>query len=229
MLKFPVRAATPDSPTRGKGFHLPKPLRWGIWIFSLLFVVAMIVDLRQFTQRASELAITGSVHVKGDWEDILAGENNPRYISPSGRFSLVPPNGWRVAPKSARGYFDVLFLGPNGMELGIQTAVTNGLTQARLIQELRRRDEALNANSHMTFTTIGPHRVIQRSLQLFKSKVMFLDFVTGDLAHHIQFSAPSVLYDEYEPVMLRLLQTYQPGHALVPAAPPESFNPNSAE
>ena len=57
--------------------------------------------------------------------------------------------------------------------------------------------------------------------------MLLLDFVTGDLAHHVQFSVPPELYDEYEPVFLRLMQTYEPGRILPPrprtfpaAAPP---------
>ena len=36
--------------------------------------------------------------------------------------------------------------------------------------------------------------------------------------HHVQFSTPPQLYDEYEPVFLRLMQTYAPGRVL--EAPP---------
>jgi hypothetical protein len=51
--------------------------------------------------------------------------------------------------------------------------------------------------------------------------VLLLDFITGDLSHHVQFSAPAHLYDEYEPIFLRLIQTYEPGQILpAPAIPP---------
>ena len=45
---------------------------------------------------------------------------------------------------------------------------------------------------------------------------------TGDLAHHVQFSVPPRLYDEYEPAFLRLMQTYEPGRLL--PAPEASGN-----
>jgi len=51
-------------------------------------------------------------------------------------------------------------------------------------------------------------------VQLFKGRVLMLDFVTGNLAHHIQIRIPPALYDEYEPVFLRLMQTYEPGRIL---------------
>ena len=61
---------------------------------------------------------------------------------------------------------------------------------------------------------------MKRSARLFRSRVLLLDFLTGDLAHHVQFSAPPELYDEYEPVFLRLMETYRPGRILsAPDAP----------
>ncbi len=65
----------------------------------------------------------------------------------------------------------------------------------------------------MEFAYVGPHRAIKRSARLFKSKVLLLDFLTGDLAHHVQFSMPPA-HEEYEPVFLRLMQTYEPGRIL---------------
>jgi hypothetical protein len=61
---------------------------------------------------------------------------------------------------------------------------------------------------------VGPHRAVKRTVQLFRSKLLLLDFLTGDLAHHVQFSTPPELFDEYEPVFLRLMQTYEPGRIL---------------
>ncbi len=82
------------------------------------------------------------------------------------------------------------------------------------MENLRRVERSLAANMPMAFAYVGPHRAIKRSARLFKSKVLLLDFLTGDLAHHVQFSMPVELYDEYEPVFLRLMQTYEPGRIL---------------
>ena len=70
---------------------------------------------------------------------------------------------------------------------------------------------------------LGPHmyygdndwKVAKRSLQLYKNKILMLDFLTGDLAHHLQFVIPPALYDTYEPVFLTLVrETYVPGTIL---------------
>ncbi len=42
----------------------------------------------------------------------------------------------------------------------------------------------MNATTHMDYAYIGPYRAVKRSVQLFKTRVLLLDFVTGDLAHH---------------------------------------------
>ena len=74
----------------------------------------------------------------------------------------------------------------------------------------------------MGFAYVGPHRAVKRSAQLFRNRVLLLDFLTGDLAHHVQFSMPPELYDEYEPVFLRLMETYAPGRILAAPAAPEA-------
>ena len=121
------------------------------------------------------------------------------------------------------GFFNVVFQGPHGMDMGVQVVVTNGLTFDQLVENLRRVERSLAADTHMDITYVGPHRAVKRSVQLFKSRVLMLDFLTGDLAHHVQFSVPAALYNEYEPVFLGLMQTYEAGRILpapeLPAPP----------
>ena len=106
------------------------------------------------------------------------------------------------------------------MDLAIQVVATNQ-TFAQLVDKLKKVERNLSADTHMGFADVGPHRAVKRSVQLFRSRVLLLDFLTGDLAHHVQFSAPPELYDAYEPVILRLLETYRPGRILAaPDVPP---------
>ena len=97
-----------------------------------------------------------------------------------------------------------------------------GETFADLIEKLRKIERNLSADTHLDFAYVGPHRAAKRSVQLFRNRVLLLDLLTGDLSHHVQFSAPPDLYDQYEPLILRLMQTYEPGRLLPaedPAAP----------
>ncbi len=191
-------------------------LRWLILGVVLLLLIGMIVDLRHLSSRLSTFQRTGAVARKGDAADLEAGMDGPRYMDSSGRFSLVPPRNWMKLKQPAVPFYNVVYQGPYGMDMSIQVVVTNGLTFEKLVDKLKRVERGMNATTHMDYAYVGPYRAVKRSVQLFKTRVLILDFVTGDLAHHIQFSVPPALYDEYEPVFLRLMQSYQPGQILLP-------------
>lgn len=195
-------------------------LRWLMWGFATVLLVALIADLRGISRRLGDFQRTGKQARAGDAADIAGGLGGERYVDPAGRFSLVPPRNWVRVEKPVNSFFNVVFQGPYGMDLGIQAVATNGMTFDKLVENLRRVERNLAADTHMDYAYVGPHRAVKRSAQLFKSKLLMLDFVTGDLAHHVQFSVPPALYDEYEPVFLRLMQTYEPGSILAPAEPP---------
>lgn len=192
-------------------------------LFAGLALAALVVDVRHLTRRVDARLRGREVPRGGDAADIAAGLDGPRYVDPAGRFSFVPPRHWVKVAKPATDFYDAVFQGPYGMDMCIQVVVTNGLTFDQLVENLRQVERNLSADTHMDFAFVGPCRAVKRSVQLFKSRVLLLDFLTGDLAHHVQFSMPPALYDEYEPVFLRLMQTYEPGRILpvseTPAAP----------
>jgi hypothetical protein len=194
-------------------------IRWAIWVFSALLLLALISDIRNISRRLGDFQRTGKLARKGDAADIAGGLGGARYADPAGLFSLVPPRNWIRVEEPVNSFFNAVFQGPYGMDMCIQVVATNGLTFDKLVDNLRRVERSLAADTHMDFAYVGPYRAVKRSAQLFKTKLLMVDFVTGDLAHHVQFSVPPEIYDEYEPVFLRLLQTYEPGRIL-PAAPP---------
>jgi hypothetical protein len=198
-------------------------LRWAAGGLALLLLAALMVDLRTVSRRVSDFRRTGKVARKGDAADIAGGLDDARYVDPSGWFSLVPPRNWVQVAKPVDGFFNVVFQGPAGMDMGIQVVATNGVTFDKLVENLRRVERSLAADTHMDFAYVGSCRAVKRSAQLFRSKLLMLDFVTGDLEHHVQFSVPTALYDEYEPVFLRLMQTYEPGRLLSAPDAPAAF------
>lgn len=187
--------------------------KWALWVFGLLLVIGLLVDLRNITSRLDRFQRTGSEARRGDAADLLAGLDDPRYTHPSGWFSLVPPRHWTRLDSPADTHFNVVFQGPYGMDMSIQVVIRQ-LSFDDLARELRQVERRLAANTHMDFTFVGPHRAIKRSAQLHRSKLLMYDFVTGHLAHHVQFRMPSTLFDEYEPVFHRLMQTYEPGRLI---------------
>ena len=191
--------------------------RWVIWAFASLLLIALMADLRNISRRLEGRRHGQIPARKGDAADIAAGFNDPRYADPKGLFSVVPPRHWVQVARPVNNFFNVVFQGPYEMDMSIQVVVTNDLTFDKLVRNLQQIEQRLSADTHMDFAYVGPYRAVKRSVQLFRSRVLLLDFVTGDLAHHVQFSMPPEFYDQYEPLFLRLMQTYQPGR-IVPAA-----------
>lgn len=194
---------------------------WVIWALAAVLVLALLADLRNISRRLEGRRAGLAAPRQGDTADIAAGLDDPRYTDPAGRFSVVPPRNWVKLDQPPAGFYNVVFQGPYQMDLSIQVVATNGLTFEQLVRNLRQIERRLSADTHMDFAYVGPHRAVKRSVQLFRSRVLMLDFITGDLAHHVQFSVPPELYDRYEPVFLRLMQTYAPGRILPAAAAPE--------
>ena len=220
MAAAAARARLRERAEQGRLEARKNRIRWVFYGLALLLLAALVADLRGISRRLGEFQRTGAVSRKGDAADIAGGLGGPRYVDPSGRFSLVPPRHWVRVAKPANSFFDVVFQGPYGMDLSIQVVATNGVTFDKLVETLREVERSLAADTHMDFAYVGPHRAVKRSAQLFKTKLLMLDFVTGDLSHHVQFSVPPAFYDEYEPVFLRLMQTYEPGRILPPGDVP---------
>lgn len=204
---------------KARRVRLQGRLRLAVLVFAALALAALVADLRNFARRAAARPAVASGPRPGNAADILAGLDDPRYEDPRGYFSFVPPRGWIRPARPPAGFYDVVFQGPYNMDLAIQVVATNQ-TFNQLVDKLREVERRLAADTHMDFAYVGPHRAVKRSARLFRSRVLLLDFLTGDLAHHVQFSAPPELYDEYEPVFLRLMETYRPGRILsAPDAP----------
>lgn len=212
------RAQTPRRPTSSRRTPAtPAKLNWRwLWLVAAAIAVgALWVDIKTVTRRIQQKKQLAPPARAGDADDILAGLNGPRYTDPSGLFSFVPPRHWlRFVPEGK--FFNVGFRGPHSMDLQIHAVVTNGATFDGLVAQLRKIERNLAANTHMDITYVGSHRAVKRSVQLFKSRVLMLDFLTGDIAHHIQFSTPPALYDQYEPIFLRVMDSYAPGQILPP-------------
>lgn len=189
-------------------------IRWGLLALAVVLLVALMADMRHLARRFGGGARGDPGPRKGDAADIAGGMDGPRYEDPAGLFSLVPPRHWKRVENPGAGFFSVVFQGPSGMDMSIRAAPVPGQTFDRLVEILRRKERQLSADMHMEIAYVGPYRAVKRSAQLFRNRVLLLDFMTGDLAHHVQFSVPPQLYDEYEPVFLRLMQTYEPGRLL---------------
>jgi len=188
-------------------------LLWVFTVFAAVVLAAVIADSAGVVARLRAAQTPGGISVPGDAASILATLSTaPRYHDPSGHFSVAVPPNWRALRPDPESIFDASFRGPYGLEMNIQCVVTNGLTFPDLLARLKKLERSMAANSHIAVMKINDWKTAKRSLQLYKNKILLLDFTTGDLAHHIQFVIPPALYDEYEPVFVELVRrTYRPG------------------
>lgn len=223
MAAFAARRLRREQEEKARRSTVQNRFRVILLVLAALLLVALVADLRRVSRGRGDRSIGRSASRRGDAADVAAGMDDPRYVDPAGLFSFVPPRNWVKVANPADGFYNAVFQGPYGMDLSIQVVATPGETFADLIEKLRKVERNLSADTHLDFAYVGPHRAAKRSVQLFRNRVLLLDFLTGDLSHHVQFSAPPELYDQYEPLILRLMQTYEPGRILpvseTPAAP----------
>lgn len=193
-------------------------VKWALLIIGLLVGMAMLADCRGMASRLRAAAENGGgLAREGDAASILAGleaGDGKRYVDKGGKFSFAWPKGWRELKKDPESIFDASLRGPYDMEMHVECWVTNGMDYGKLVQRLREIDRNMAATSHIDAAKVGRVKAVKRSVQLYQNKILMLDFLTGNLEHHVQFVIPTAMYDEYEPVFLRLMQTYEAGQAI---------------
>ncbi len=182
---------------------------WPAWVkptFLLLGIVAVIAiafDLKRYGQQ--------TVPLETNVEQLRSGLDSQPYKDPGGRFSIVAPRGWRVnAPGGPRGNYDVIFYGPKGMQLAVQTKLTDGDTISDLRDILEQRQIALGLNMNIEMLRFKGVFALQRTTNLKLHRVYTLDFMYGDIAHHLMFKAPYEQYDRYFGVIREIIDTYEP-------------------
>lgn len=179
-------------------------------------LVALAADLRGLNHRIARFQKTGGNHVQGDAADIAAGlgEEARRFDDPKGLFHVIPPRHWKKVDKTEKNFFGAYWRGPYGLDMGVQVTVTNGVTFDVLVDRLRKIERGMAAQTHIQMAYVGGHRAVKRTVQLYQTKLLIFDFMTGDLMHHVQFGIPTAMFDDYEETLTRVMDGYQPGRIL---------------
>lgn len=194
-------------------------------VFAALLLVALVVDFRHLERDSAEFRRSGHVHKKGDAADLAraldayappdAASPSPRTTVPSRRASWMTPPSWRSLRQDAASTFETVLRGPDGVEMAVETYVTNRPTFSSLLSKIRKIEHSWAGDFHIDVAILGPNRAVKRSVQLYQNRILMFDFATGDIGHHIQFSIPTALYATYEPVCTRLIaETYLPGQII---------------
>lgn len=196
-------------------------------LFAGICVVGLMIDFSRVLSKEDERntlwgrvrRLVGAAPV-GLADDILPNLGKGyRYRDPTGFFSVEVPYGWWKREKKYSGFYNVVLVGPQEMDMSIHVVYQPGTTLAGLQKRLKEIEVKLEAQTHMEITFVGGRRMIKRTARLWRNKVLLLDFITGDLVHHVQFGVHPDLYDVYEPVFLKIMETYEPGQVLqIPTA-----------
>lgn len=176
-------------------------------------VVALAADLHGLNRRVARFQKTRGNHVQGDAADIAAGlgEEARRYDDPKGLFHVIPPRHWVKVDKTERNFYNAYWRGPYGLDMGVRVTVTNGVDFSGLVERLRKIERDMSAETHMEMAYVGEVRAVKRTVQMFQTKLLLFDFMTGDLMHHVQFDVPTAMFDEYEETLTRVMEGYRAG------------------
>ncbi len=196
----------PSAPTGAIPFLLSH-WRAGALILAALAVAALVADLTGWHRQARSRAV--GTQTRSQQPAIVRAD--ARYVDPSGRFSLHPPAGWKVFERPAQMPYNVVFQGPNGMDLSVQASPVTNMNFAALLAEILAIEKRLYANLHVETVSFAGQPAVRRTCRLFRTKVLTIDFVEADVGHHIQFGCPPETFDEYAPRMLELLESYRAG------------------
>jgi hypothetical protein len=185
--------------------------------FALACAVALVADLaRMRALTAGNAEERRAALRKADLQRLILGLAGERYVGPAGRFSMIPPDGWTVKEGGEEDPYDVTFTGPFGQTLSVLTADAEGSDMASLERLLLRKEEDLGLRTHIAPLRIGGQTAFRRRTSLMEEIALAVDFIVDGVAHHILFSAPREMFEEYEPVILNLLETYRPGTDATP-------------
>ena len=132
------------------------------------------------------------------------------YVDPKGFFSMTPPRGWGVQeyPNDARG--KVAFLRSKTTDLRVLTNGVDFSDISSLESELKTAEERLGVRTNIKRTQFNGMPAIERDFVLRGQRILFIDFLVGNVSHNLMYSAPRGRYETDLERAKASLATYQP-------------------
>lgn len=175
---------------------------------ALLVILTIVLDVRSMLKRRPRSA----PNVATELQNILLGLGGERYQDPSGLFSLVPPAGWQVVRRPDADPYNVVFWGPNGADMSIMATPVGYDDLPSLFKDIEKSERQTSIRTEYEAIKIQGRPAVRRTSKLFHSRLLAIDFVENHIAHHILIATPPTLYEKYEPVLMEVINTYQPGN-----------------
>lgn len=134
------------------------------------------------------------------------------YTDPKGYFRTAYPEGWEIQeyPDDPRG--KVAFICPraSGIDLRVLVNVVDYDSFAKLLKQLQEIESQMGVDTGIEQTTFNGHKTVKRTFTLQGLRILTLDFIDGNVAHNIMYSAPPDEFENYSSVIEKAMETYQP-------------------
>lgn len=212
-----------ETPARGGN-----PARRRLWrtviAIGALFVVLLAVD---FARRAAQQMRTArSALPQDDPLALVMGVQDQRYVDPGGRFAITFPRGWIVRTGPGVTEYAAVLRGPRDLEVCVQV---NDIAHDRfdlLFREIRKIEEDYGLDMHITTNVPFQGRMaVERQIRLFEKTVFAIDFLDGHTAHHLQGAAPRDRFAQYEPLLRKIVETYEARPGVASSSPEAADRP----
>jgi hypothetical protein len=184
--------------------------QWGglvLLVFGVLIIVGLLIDMRTIHRRRAK---GSGLDVATDIQNVLLGLTGERVSDPRGFFTIVPPSGWKMSGYPDSHPFNVTFYGPHGVDINITASAVEYNDYNTLLKRIEQIEREIGMNTHIEPVTFLGRPAIKRTSNLHRSRVLVIDFVEHRVAHHLLCRIPHELFDKYEPVVMEVLNTYEP-------------------
>ena len=177
----------------------------GLLTAGILVVIAIIADLS-----TPPKADPSFPDVTTELRNALLNPPDTRYVDPEGLFSIGCPTGWRRTDRSDSAPYDVVFLSPNRASIGIMATHVKYNDLPSLFKDIEKNEAEYGIRTDVETIRFKNRPAVKRTCVLNTVKVFSIDFVDNYVAHHIICRTPKDYYEKYVPVLMELLNTYEP-------------------
>ena len=183
------------------------PPLWEIGLLTagILVVIAIIADLS-----TPPKADPSFPDVTTELRNALLNPPDTRYVDPKGLFSIGCPAGWSRTDRSNGASYDIVFFSPNRASIGIMATRVKYNDLPSLFKDIEKNEAEYGIRTDVETIRFKNRPAIKRTCVLNTVKIFSIDFVDNYVAHHILCRAPKDYYDQYVPVLMELLNTYEP-------------------
>jgi hypothetical protein len=184
-------------------------LEIGLLTAGILAVIAIIVDLSKPPKTISDFP-----SVTAEIRDALLNPPATRYVDTKGLFSVGCPPGWSRTDRPDSAPYDVVFFSPNRASISIMATRVKYNDLPSLFIDIEQNEAEHGLRTEVETIRFKDRPAIKRTCTLSAVKIFSIDFVDHFVAHHILCRVPKNYYDKYVPVLMDLLDTYEPlnGH-----------------